>query len=309
MKKHPILAIIALLGLSLSTVACSSAKTNAKPQKRRTVKVTKTAKQVQTISYQTEYQGKSYTKKAQVYLPQNYDKNKKHNIVYLVHGSTEVKNGQSTLMSDGSFVKLLNNLNEKGMLKNTIVVFPTYYPSSKFVKSDYYSDRPLNHNFAKNEFIKDLVPTVEGKYKTYAKGTSKAALKASRNHRAFGGFSMGSITTWYAFQYDLDYVADFLPMAGDAWNITSDGGASEPVRTAEILEDAVSKANNPKFKILAGVGSADGTGASMDPQIRAMHNLNTFNSKNLQYYKQPAGGHDPVTIARIFRHYAGKLFK
>jgi predicted peptidase len=36
---------------------------------------------------------------------------------------------------------------------------------------------------------------------------------ASRGHRGFGGFSMGSVATWRTFQYCLDYFRYFLPMS------------------------------------------------------------------------------------------------
>lgn len=42
---------------------------------------------------------------------------------------------------------------------------------------------------------------VEGEYRTFAQGTSKEETAASRGHRRFGGFSMGSVTTWHTFQY------------------------------------------------------------------------------------------------------------
>ena len=62
-----------------------------------------------------------------------------------------------------------------------------------------------------------LTPAVEGKYHTYAKSTSAEDLKASRDHRAFGGFSLGSVTTWLEFCYDYDYIRYFAPMSGSCW--------------------------------------------------------------------------------------------
>ena len=35
-------------------------------------------------------------------------------------------------------------------------------------------------------------------------------LKASRTHRAFGGFSMGGATTWCAFEHHLDIIRSVL---------------------------------------------------------------------------------------------------
>lgn len=37
----------------------------------------------------------------------------------------------------------------------------------------------------------------EDRYSTYAEGTSAQELTESRSHRAFAGFSMGSVTTWH----------------------------------------------------------------------------------------------------------------
>lgn len=235
--------------------------------------------QTETLSYQTTYKGKEYNKEALVYLPANFDQSKKYNEIYLVHGSTETPRD---FFNDGRFARVIDQLAQSGQLKNSIAIFATYYPSRRFVKSDYYADRPLNKAFAKNEF-KDLMKAVVKKYPTYAKSTSQSALEKSRAHRLFGGFSMGSITTWYAFQYDLPTVKYFLPVAGDAWNITSDGGASAPRKTAALLAKVVKK-QDKSFKIMAGVGSADGTSASMDPQIRAMRKTSVFNKQNVQYY-------------------------
>lgn len=189
------------------------------------------------------------------------------------------------------------------------VVFPTYYPNSEQVSSNYYDDNPLNRRFAKTELMHNLVPAVEKKYKTYAKNTTKKQLENSRSHRAFGGFSMGSITTWYVFQYDLPYFKYFVPMAGDSWTVTSDGGSRATKRIAQVLANAAEKNRKLSFKIFAGGGSGDGTSGSMEPQIRSMWNLAPFNHKNLEYYIQPGGNHNALTMSRIITHYGKQLFK
>ncbi|MBM6754315.1 esterase [Lactobacillus alvi] len=263
------------------------------------------ASRTETIRYQTEYQGRQYNKQALVYLPANYTNAKKYNVVYLLHGSTE---SSQDFFRDGHFKQLLDRLNQNGRLKDTIVVFPTYYPSRKFVTANYYRDNHLNRSFAQNELVNDLIPAVEGRYRTYADGTSKAQLRNSRGHRAFGGFSMGSITTWYVFEYQLPYFSSFLPMAGDSWTIADDGGSTASTRTARRLAKTVQNNANLSFKILAGVGADDGTSGSMTPQINAMHRLPEFNHQNLKYYQAPNGTHSPQTIAQIFNHYANQIF-
>lgn len=263
------------------------------------------ASRTEMIRYQTEYQGRQYNKQALVYLPTDYTDTKKYNVVYLLHGSTE---SSQDFFRNGRFKRLLDRLNQNGRLKDTIVVFPTYYPSRRFVTSNYHRDNRLNRAFAQNELVNDLIPAVEGHYSTYANGTSKTELRNSRKHRAFGGFSMGSITTWYVFEYQLPYFSTYLPMAGDSWTITDDGGAAASTRTAQRLAKTVQDNPNMKFKILAGVGADDGTSGSMTPQINAMRRLSEFDKQNLKYYQAPNGTHSPQTIAQIFNHYANQIF-
>ena len=256
-----------------------------------------------TVTYQTTYRKRVYDKQAVVYLPADYQATARHNIIYLMHGSTE---SPQAFYRDGQFKKHLDELATKGTLRRTIVVFPTYYPSPRFVSDDYYQDYPLNQRFAQQELVDDLMPAVEKAYRTYADEPTRQGFQASRQHRAFGGFSMGAITTWEVFETDLAYVHDFMPMAGDSWAIKPDGGAQASQATAKLLAEA---GKQRSFQIMAAVGGQDGTQASMQPQIDAMWQQTTFNRQNLKYYVQPNGSHSPQSISHQFQHYAGDLFK
>lgn len=267
-------------------------------------KVEASPSQVKTVKYQTRYEGKTYDKSALVYLPQNYSQQQQYNVIYLLHGSTETARD---FFRDGQFQTTLDREMVADHLKPAIVVFPTYYPSRHFVSSDYYCDNRLNRAFAKHELVNDLVPAVESKFHTYAQGTNPAALRASREHRTFGGFSMGAITSWYVFQYQLPYFSDFMPVAGDSWTVESDGGASAPKQTAKVLAHTAKDHPSLSFHIFAAVGSNDGTKGSMSPQIRAMHRLAPFNENNLQYFEVAGGMHSPATVRRAFVHYANQL--
>ena len=86
-----------------------------------------------------------------------------------------------------------------------------------------------------NEYENELIPAVEGKYSTFAKSTDLAGIVASREHRAFGGFSLGAVTTWYIFENRFDLQKYFLPMSGDSWHIEMFGGHYEPEATAAYL--------------------------------------------------------------------------
>ena len=85
----------------------------------------------------------------------------------------------------------------------------------------------------------NLIPYVESHYHTYAEDVTEEGLRASREHRVFGGFSLGAVTTWYQFIYNLDYIKYFVPMSGDCWIMGNYGGRNYPVETVDYLEQVV----------------------------------------------------------------------
>lgn len=100
-----------------------------------------------------------------------------------------------------------------------IIVCPTYNNTSPEDSSSYSLALRLTDNYH-NELVNDLIPAVEGRYSSYAEDTSPEGIAASRMHRGFGGFSMGSVATWHIFQYCLDDFYYFMPMSG---SFTTDG--------------------------------------------------------------------------------------
>ena len=90
------------------------------------------------------------------------------------------------------------------------------------------------------------MPYVESHFHTCAEDVTPEAFQASRAHRAFGGFSLGAVTTWYQFIYNLDFIQYFLPISGDCWIMGTYGGRYYPVETVDHLEN-----------MLAGAGYAE----------------------------------------------------
>lgn len=95
-------------------------------------------------------------------------------------------------------------------------MLPTYNNTSPSDSGDYSLALQLMNNFH-NELVNDLIPAVESKYSTYAGSTDPEGIAASRGHRGFGGFSMGSVNTWHTFEYCLDYFRYFMPMSGSLY--------------------------------------------------------------------------------------------
>ncbi len=206
-------------------------------------------------------------KKLNVYLPHGYDAadtSKQYNILYLMHGGGENENlifggpGQSKEMK-----RILDNMIANGDIDPLIVVTPTFYGGK--------NDTALFHE----ELMKDIIPLIETKYHTFAASSDLVDLKASREHRAFGGFSMGSVTTWYNYINCIDYIKYFVPLCGDCWAVAQKGGDGIAVETAELLAQVAKDAGyGPQdYYLLCATGSLDIAYPNMLPQIEAIKQL------------------------------------
>ena len=154
------------------------------------------------------------TKNVWVYLPYGYDPAQKYNIFYLSHGGWS---DETTLMgtdTDPSSLKnVIDHAMEDGKIQPMILAMVTFNNTDRNDSWDYNLSIKLTDQFH-NELINDIIPTVESKYSTYAVDTTKEELIASRDHRGFGGFSLGSVNTWCTFRYALDYFRYFMPISG-----------------------------------------------------------------------------------------------
>ena len=189
---------------------------------------------------------KKLNKRAIIYLPYGYSSNNKYNVLYLMHGGwSNEETSLGTPSSPGPFKHIIDNYISHGVLKPLIIVCPTYNNESPNDSSDYtlaYYTLTVNYH---NELSNDLIPAVEGKYSTYASSTSDEDIISSREHRAFGGFSMGSVCSWYTFVNCLDRFKYF---------ITSSGAISK-----ETIDESVAKQGKTKndFFIMSFTGSGD----------------------------------------------------
>ena len=208
------------------------------------------------------YNGINGPNSLNVYLPYGYDKNKKYNVFYFMHGMGDNEN--SLFYNDnGESVRLIDNMIQNGDIEPMIIVTPTF---NKVSSDTFYNAE----NFYK-EFRESVVPFVEGKYSTYAASNSKEDIKASRMHRAYGGFSMGSVSTWAVFENCVDIVGYFMPMSGaHHWGTgTADAGA-----LARAVDRAGLKKN--EYFIMSATGTSDFANPVLSPQIESMKNLSQF---------------------------------
>lgn len=228
-----------------------------------------------------DYQTASYTdpdetqdKYAYIYIPYGYDETQQYDVLYLLHGgggSVETCFGGEGQSSE--LKRILDTLIANGEMEPLLVVTPTFYPMDN-TDNSVSTAGELVARFP-DELANNLIPAVESQYSTYAESADSQGLTASRAHRAFGGFSMGSVTTWYVFMENLDYFHTFIPISGDCWAITTQGGGSRPEETAEALEQALGDSSyGPEdFFIYVITGSEDIAYPMMSSQIEAMQDL------------------------------------
>lgn len=166
-------------------------------------------------SFSYHEQSEPLQKHAVVYLPYGYSEDQEYDVFYLMHGGwSDETTTLGTPQSPAAFKNVIDHAIAVGELRPLIIVCPTYNNTNENGRdSDNFSlAMRLTENYP-NELINDLIPAVEGTYSTYAASIRQDDLIASRDHRGFGGFSMGSVTTWRTFQYGLDYFHYFLPMS------------------------------------------------------------------------------------------------
>lgn len=221
----------------------------------------------------TTYESFSYTEKSQelqkcavVYLPYGYNEQEKYNVFYLMHGGWS--NETTTLgtpQNPAAMKNVLDNAIADGKIPPLIVVCPTYNNTSGEDSASYSLALQLTRNYH-NELINDLIPAVEGKYSSYAESTSTEDLIVSRDHRGFGGFSMGSVTTWRTFEYCLDYFRYFAPSSG---SLTTDGGYMD-----DIVRNSGYDWND--FFLVAMTGTEDFAASAFGQQIENMQNYDSF---------------------------------
>ncbi len=193
-----------------------------------------------------------------VYTPYNYDPGKKYNIFYIMHGGGE--NEDTIFGSDVELDNILDHMIMNGELEPMIVVTPTFNGGNCTAQNFY------------QEFRQNVVPFVEEKYSTYAESTDAAGITASRMHRAYGGFSMGSVSTWAVMENCLDMVGYFMPLSGDHWS----GNSGDD--KARAIANAVDKSglSQREYFIFAATGSEDIAYPNVNPQVEAMKNYSQF---------------------------------
>lgn len=253
--------------------------------------------ELKTISYSTaDYTDGTLsprTNQACIYLPYGYnlDTARKYNVLYLIHGHY---GDYSTFLTFGNGLlrNVLDNMIANHEIEPVIVVTPSYnygQPTPNYVDADKYCEALTQ------ELINDLMPVVESEFRTYAESANPEGFEQSRNHRMIGGFSMGAVTTWYAFEHLLPYFRNYLPISGDCWSLGTFAGMNRPHETARYLADIarLSEYGTDGFYIWAASGTGDSAYRETLVQIEAMAELpDVFNSRTMSFHEKDNARHE-----------------
>ena len=255
---------------------------------------------VESISYNSlDFAGSNemIVKNANVYLPASYDPEDdeaRYDIFYMMHGfGGDAEEFFSN--NDGMEKNLIDNMIMNGDIPPIIVVAATYDAGNG--RRDYDRSEEEVRAFHR-DFEEYLMPAVEGQYHSYALSSSREDLMASRDHRAFGGFSMGAVTTWFEFCYNSDYIRYFMPISAACWYY-GDIHDAEPVLNTDYLISVVNekKLDERGYFIYACTGTKDSMRGELDLLMHEMFSReDIFDAEHAVYYYSEGAAHELVAL-------------
>ncbi len=118
------------------------------------------------------------TRKARVYTPPGYAKERKYPVLYLLHG---IGGDENEWARGGVPDAILDNLYDAGKATPMIVVLPNGRASTTLTARDPITKQSPAFALFEKELLSDLIPFIEKNY----------SVVADREHRALAGLSMG----------------------------------------------------------------------------------------------------------------------
>lgn len=261
----------------------------------------------QTISF--EYSTSCESKRAIIYIPYEYDENKSYNIIYGLGGSSANERYYfSEAGNESEFKNILDN-----MIYNNDIE-PLIFVSDNFTFSKDEEITPDEIDERIDIYCKDvkayLIPAVESQFSTYADDITPQGIEASREHRAFTGFSQGSAITWHMLEQNIDCFHYYMPISGSPFDNACEGYDTDFVPT---LNETLSSSEYSKdnIRIYAYVGTKDYT---MPRMYYFIDYLEGKSSKivlddNLSFNALEGGTHSYESVKTYTYNYLLKIFK
>ena len=236
-------------------------------------------------SYQYYSNSAGRTKKVNVLLPPNYDKNKKYPVLFVLHGIF----GNESSMLDGSMgvQKMIANAIAEGLTKDMIVIFPQMYtcPTADQPSGFSFDQQTMRYyDMFEKDLLDDLLPWAKEEF----------SIAEGRKNTAITGFSLGGREALYIGTQHTD-VFGFVGAACPAPGIlpTKDQ-FMEHEGTIKNEADFRLKDGNPEpYILLISGGTNDGTVGNYPEQY---HNVLKNNNVDHVWHSISGTGHDGSSV-------------
>jgi enterochelin esterase-like enzyme len=217
---------------------------------------------LETVEYDSTTVG--VKRKARVYTPPGYSKDKKYPVLYLLHG---IGGDENEWARGGSPDVILDNLYADRKAVPMIVVLPNGRASKDLTARDPIPKQSPAFAAFEKDLLADLIPFVE---KTYS-------VKADRESRAIAGLSMGG---GQALNFGLGNLDTFAWVGGFS-------SAPNTKRPADLIKDHAQAAKKLRLLYVA-CGDKD----RLFRISQGVHNMLEENKVPHVYNVIPGGGHD-----------------
>jgi enterochelin esterase-like enzyme len=233
---------------------------------------------LETIEYDSTTVGAK--RKAQVYTPPGYSKDKKYPVLYLLHG---IGGDENEWTRGGVANVILDNLYADKKAVPMIVVIPNGRAAKDLGPRDPFPRQSPAFAAFEDDLLKDLIPFIEKSY----------SVNTDRESRALAGLSMGG---GQSLNFGLGHIDTFAWVGGFS-------SAPNTKRADDLLKDPADAAKRLK-RLYVACGDADGL-------MRISQNVhNMLDEKKVPhiYVVVPGGRHDFKEWKNDLYHFAQMLF-
>jgi enterochelin esterase family protein len=223
-------------------------------------------------------------RRAFVYTPPGYMKDaRNYPVLYLVHGAGD---SDEAWTRTGHANYILDNLIAGGTARPMIVVMP----------NGHTPDRPgadiLDNVDFGNDFLKDLIPYVDGHFRTLA----------NADGRAMAGLSMGGVHT---FNFGLTHPELFHSIGIFSSGLGIGPSGKDAIAIYEQANEATLRRDARELKLVYYAIGAEDPFGSVLPATRAL-----LDKYGIAYVFHPSdGGHTWINWRRYLNDFAPRLFR
>jgi enterochelin esterase-like enzyme len=234
---------------------------------------------LETVEYDSSTVG--IKRKARIYTPPGYTKDKKYPVLYLLHG---IGGDENEWARSGAPDVILDNLYADKKAAPMIVVMPNGRASKDLTARDPIPKQSPAFAAFEKDLLTDLIPFIE---KTYS-------VKADRESRAIAGLSMGG---GQSLNFGLNNLDTFAWVGGFS-------SAPNTKRPADLIKDHAETAKKLRLLYVA-CGDKDGLLRISE----GVHKMLDENKVPHVYRVIPDGRHDFKVWKSDLYHFAQPLFR